>query len=254
MPANPLESMQRDFVEWILGAPGASIEALVDGRGLESTARLRIYRNIVFNNFTEALSTAYPMVKRLVGEAFFESVCASYVKAHPSTSGKLQEFGKYFPRLLAATQEAAGLGYLPHVARLEWARQESALAPLNEPVAPGAIAVIPAASYDRLRLVLHPSLRLIASDYPVLDIWLYCDEPGDRHLNIDGDGQRIAVWRSGEQIAMTALDADWYSFVSALWQGADLGEAHNAAAGDNFDPARPLQWLFGQGLVTAIHE
>jgi hypothetical protein len=250
MSSPTLRDLQHDFSDWVTGAPNGRIEAYVEARGLTSGARLGVYRNMVFNNLTEALATAYPVVKALVGDEFFEVIAARYITQYPSGCGNLQRYGLHFAKLLAAAPDAAHLEYLPDVARLEWARQESALAPLAAPIEPTELSSLPPGTEHRLRFTLHPSIRMITSNFPVLEIWLYCQSPGDSRLELD-HGQNVAIWRSGEQIAMQAFESSDHEFVVALQRGAMLSEAHAAASGETpFDPAELLQRLFAEGLVV----
>ena len=250
MPARPLEQLQQDFTRWLLGEPVEVVEELVDGRGLAPAQRLQVYRNMFAANHHTALATAFPMVQRLVGEKFFEGLCAVYLRDYPSTSGKLQDYGADFPGLIANNPQAASLGYLADVARLEWARQEAALAPLPRPVGRNIPASLPPAEYQNLRLSLAPSLKLVQSDYPVLDIWLYCSDPGDSRLAIEGNGQNVAIWRSGAQLSMLAIEPANYRLISRLASGEVLGAV--SEAGEELVVVDTLRRLFSESLVTGI--
>lgn len=248
MSSTTLLELQTEFAEWMTGSPCATLTTLIEGAGLTPEDRLGIYRNIVTNNLSEALQSVYPAVRALVGDAFFDLLCERYIRGYPSGRGTLQDYGARFARLVEETPEAADVAYLADVARLEWTRQESALAPLQPCIGADALAGIAACDYGRLRLRLHPSLQLLHTTHPALDIWLYCRSPQDARLNIDVSEQFTAVWRSGEQIAMQAIDAGWYAFARRLGRGERLQDAYDAA---HFDPSSPLRWLFAEGLVAA---
>ncbi|MGH8320535.1 MAG: HvfC/BufC family peptide modification chaperone, partial [Gammaproteobacteria bacterium] len=167
--APSLHKLQTGFARWMLGERGLPLPETVAGNGLDSEARLQIYRNIIFNNLTAALRTAYPAVLKLVGEDFFSGVAARFIRDYPSSSGNLQDFGAAFPECLAAIPEVAALPYLADVARLEWARQQAYLAADAEPLDPYALGTVPDDRQGALRLTLHPSVRLLESPYPILD-------------------------------------------------------------------------------------
>lgn len=252
MPAPSLLELQQAFTASILGEPQASLETLVGSRGLTADARLQIYRNVVFNNLSNALATAYPVIKALVGEAFFEAAAARYIRRRPSSSGKLQEYGAAFPDLLEHMPEAGGLPYLPDVARLEWARQECALAPLENPLDPALLAATPEAERLALRLCIQTAIRHVHSPFPILDIWLYCQEAQEERLNIDAEGQHVVVWRSGRQIAMQAIDEGLERFLRALGERQTLEAACMAALETNpdFDASAAIAWLLREGIAT----
>ncbi|MGH8281337.1 MAG: HvfC/BufC family peptide modification chaperone [Gammaproteobacteria bacterium] len=172
--APSLHELQTGFTGWMLGQQDAALPGAVAGNGLTPEMRLQVYRNIVFNNLTAALRTAYPAVLKLVGEEFFEGAAARYIRDYPSASGNLQDFGAQFADCLTSMPEAAGLPWLADMARLEWARQLAYLAADGQALAPAALAAISDSKQGDLRLGLHPGVRLLESNHPLLDIWDFC--------------------------------------------------------------------------------
>ena len=247
-----LPELQRQFAAAMLGDAPTPLNAWVLGKGLTPEARLQIYRNIVTNNHAAALRTAYPGVLQLVGEDFFESAAARYMRDCPTHSGNLQDYGADFAEFLAQLPEASSLAYLPDVAHLEWARQESYLAADAEPISVTALAAV--TEPDCLRLQLHPSLRRVSSSHPVLDIWRFCQQTAAEHLQLSGKPQRVLVWRDANQIAMQEVDAGCHALLAALLLGTPLAAAHEDAlrAAKAFDLSACLHWLFTTGLVTGL--
>lgn len=249
--APSLHKLQREFMAWVLdnGASGATES--VRGNGLAAEARLGIYRNMVFSNFTATLATSYPAVKALVGDAFFESVAARYIREEPSRSGNLQDYGARFPAWLALMPEAGALPYLADVARLEWARQESLLAADAAVLDPARLTAVAEQQQTALRLLLHPSLRLVDSAHPILDIWLFCQKPQGDSLKLDGSGQCVMLWRAEGQIAMRAIENDMRALLQVMQHNGTLADALAAATALNprFDIGSTLQQLFADELV-----
>lgn len=247
-PVSPLSDLQRAFARHVRGEDDPQALAAVRGAGLTPAERLGIYRNNLVGNLTEALAMDYPAVLRLVGEDFFNAAAARFIRTHPSTSGNLQRYGAGFAGFLAALPEAAGVAYLPDVARLEWARQETLLAADAEALEPVALANADAG----LRLALHPSARLIASSYPVLTLWLYCleDEPGEPPV-LD-NGEQVLVVRPHEAVEMVALSTGEHAFLDACQKGATLGDAFVKAqtAESDFDLAACLQRHYAAGVFA----
>ncbi len=253
MSAAPaLRELQRGFADAVLSRGGDAVH-WVAGAGLSPSARLQVYANAIAGTQIDTLRGTYPAVRALVGEDFFEAAAARYRLQHPSTRGNLQAFGGAFADFLATMPEAAALAYLPDVARLEWLRQEAALAAAATALDPATLA---AALDDAspLRLVLHPSLRLLASAHPLLTIWRYAIAPGDGRLQLDGRGERVALWRDGGAVAMAALDAASHACIAALAVGCDLDAAHaeGLAADAHFDLAACLRSLLDQSLIVAF--
>ena len=63
--------------------------------------RRAVYRRNVLANLHDALAAAYPVVRRLVGEAFFREAAERFARAHPSRSGDLHRFGEGFGQFLS---------------------------------------------------------------------------------------------------------------------------------------------------------
>ncbi|MGA9852623.1 MAG: DNA-binding domain-containing protein [Gammaproteobacteria bacterium] len=250
--AHSLHNLQTDFANWMMGKRGVPLPEAVAGNGLDSGARLQIYRNIIFNNLTAALRTAYPVVLKLVGQEFFDGVAARYIRDYPSKSGNLQDFGAAFPECLTMLPEAATLPYLADMARLEWARQQAYLAADTQPLEPNALAAVPGDKHAELRLTLDPSVRLIESSYPILEIWGFCQRHIDERLTLGESAQRVLIWRTDSQIAMQALTPAQHAFLAPLMKNQTLAAAHECATRlePDFDVGTSLRWLFSMQMIT----
>ncbi|MGB9429314.1 MAG: DNA-binding domain-containing protein [Gammaproteobacteria bacterium] len=250
--APSLHKLQTGFARWMLGEQELPLANAIAGNGLDAVARLQIYRNIIFNNLTAALRTAYPAVLKLVGEEFFEGAAARYIRDYSSTSGNLQDFGAQLADCLAAMPEIAGLPYLVDVARLEWARQLAYLAADAEALEPAVLASVPDDRQNGLRLTLHPSVQLLESAYPILDIWGFCQRDDGEHLALSDAGQRVLIWRTNAQIAMQPLTVAQHKFLALSMAGHTLAAAHEQARQLElgFDISVYLHWLFAAGFIT----
>lgn len=249
--APSLLELQQSFAGAVLGT-GRVPDGWIAGNGFDPQARMQIYCNLILNNHAAALRTAYPAVLKLVGENFFDAAAAGYLHACGSDSGNLQDYGAAFPEFLSRMPEAAGLAYLPDVARLEWARQESFLAADAAPLEPSALAGVADDKQNNLRFALHPSVHLFESSYPMLDIWGFCQRNSDARLSLGNTGQRILIWRTDTQIAMQALTAAQYAFTDSLMKQDTLDSAQTRASGlgTDFDVGAFLCWLFSEKLIS----
>ena len=189
-----------------------------------SDGPLAIYRASVQGNQRHALQAAYPVVARLVGSAFFAEAARAYGVAHPSRSGDLHRFGDRFAGFLASYPHAAGLPYLPDVARLEWARHRAALAD-DARSALGGLAMMDQGALEQARLAWHPSCSLVCSPFAVADLW-EANQPG-RDGSLTGSWEapcRLLAWRDGMHVVRTrALDEGEAAFVQASLMGQPLG-------------------------------
>lgn len=255
MPAVPaLLDTQRHFLAALYDGEDAGPIAEIAGNGLDPAARLRIYRHSCAETQIEALRTAYPAVLALVGGAFFAQTADDYRRAYPSRSGNLQVFGEHLAEYLQGLPQAKGVPYLPDVARLEWLRQESVLAADATCLSLPACARTLAAIDGPLRIVLHPSVRVLASRHAVLTIWRYALAPGHAGLTLPDEGERVALWREAGQVAMTALDAASFACLDVLARGRVLDDAYAAARATDpaFDLSACVKSFVAHGLVRAL--
>src|SRR5262249_35839478 len=151
-------TLQREFMDAIAGAD-------------EAQGRLAIYRRNVLGARRGVLEATYPVVLRLVGDAFFGEAARAFALASVSSTGDLADYGREPAAFLDAYPHARALGYLGDVARLEWACHESELAAEVPAFDFAALAAIGAEASGDIRFSLAPSVRLVASIYPVVSIW-----------------------------------------------------------------------------------
>jgi hypothetical protein len=176
------------------------------------------------------------------------------MRGHPSTHADLHHYGAGFASSLRDCETLAGLPYLPDVARLEWLAHEAFHAADAHALAAASLAEVPQDRLADLRLCLHPSVRLMRSDYPVHRVW-QVNQPhwsGDQMVDLDWGGVSLAVFRDGLEIALLPLDAAAYALAVALQAGQCLGDAldHALAVGPEDDPALALHTLFHHRLVA----
>lgn len=188
-----------------------------------ATGPAAIYRRNVLANLHDALAAAYPVVRRLVGHAFFREVAGRFARAHPSTSGDLHRYGAGLAEFLADDAPAAELPYLPDVARLEWAVAQAFHAANARAFDYAALAALAEAERARLRLRLQPAARLVASAHPVLDIW-EANQPARDGVPANlSAGARVLVFREALEVRARPLSAGEWSFLSSVASGATLG-------------------------------
>lgn len=239
-----LRELQQAFADGVWNDAPAALAHIRDG-AFPAARHLQVYRHNTFANLTDALAANFPVVRRLVGEGFFEYAADSYIRRHPPRSGNLHDFGGDFADFLAAFPAAQSLPYLPDVAHLEWAWQEAYHAGEAHPLSLDALAAVAPAHYGSLVFQLHPSARLLASDYPVLRIWQVNqpDFEGDQVVDLAEGAVRLLVARRGLDVEIEPLTAGEYVWLTALAAGRPLAAATETAltAAANFDVAAAMQ-------------
>lgn len=234
----PLARIQREF-----------LGALFNDRPA-TDARFEVYRRSTLANQHAALVAAYPVVLRLVGEAFFGEAAERYARAVRSTSGDLNDYGGPFAAFLGAYPHAASLEYLADVARLEWALHQSRRAaegPLLDAV---ALRCVAPERQGEIRLRLHPAVRLVASAHPILAIWDANQPHRDGTPEGNGGAARVMVRRTDGVASPFAIGPDDWTFLSQLARGATLDEACVALGDAAVDFLAPALERYGrQGVL-----
>ena len=223
-----LAQLQRAFAAALHGGALEAAAPRVRAAGVPPAERLALYRRNVRATQHDALAATYPVVRRLVGEAFFGVLAQDYLRAWPSRSGNLDELGHALAAFTAAYAPAAALAYLPGVARLEWACHECALAAGAGALDAAALARVPAERQGEIRLWLHPSVRCVESEHPVVAIW-EANQPGcDGTLAGEAAAECALVWRSGGLVRVRRVESAERAFLHAVCGGASLDAAVSA--------------------------
>jgi len=219
-----------------------------------------VYRQAIDANYRRALGATFPVVRALVGAAFFDAAVDAFVAAHPPASGDLNVYGAEFADFLAGYEPASTLPYLPDVARLEWALDESSRAADREANPQALIAAIGAVDEDavpQMRLALHPSCRLLASRYAVFEIWKV-HQPGqadDARLEIAGPpAEYLLTRRTAQGPVVERIGAAEFLWLEALRSGETFGAALARAMDQdaNFDLAEVLQARVMDGTLSDL--
>jgi hypothetical protein len=244
-----LARLQAAFASAVTGDDEAAVAAHLAGDPALARRRLAIYREAIGANRRRALRSAYPVVARLVGEAFFDEAARRLAEAAPPACADLNRYGDGFPAFLATYPHAEPMPWLADVARLEWAWHE-ALAAADAPgIDFAALAAVPAQEQPALRLSLHPSVRLVRSAWPVLAIWEANQPDRDGTPDRDEGADDVLVWREEQRVRLALLPPPDAAFVASLGRGIPLEEA---AGSEGWDFAPMLEHLAAHGLLAGF--
>ncbi|MFP4080465.1 MAG: DUF2063 domain-containing protein [Ectothiorhodospira sp.] len=219
-----------------------------------ATSRFNVHRNNLHAGLMETLAAAYPVVQRLVGEAFFRGMARAFVVRHLPDTPVLLHYGSAFPDFIAAFPPAASLPYLADVARIDRAWLRAWHAADATPMDPGQWAGVDPRDSPRLRFTLHPSLEVLESPWPAREIW-----QTNRHDHpprpVDASGPQITlVCRPGLEVKVHPAPAGMHPLVRALACGAPLEAAatHAARVRPDMDLVACLRALLEAGGITGI--
>jgi hypothetical protein len=228
-----LPELQQHVAEALRGRPDAAIR-LVVGNGIDPA-------------------------ERLVGEDYFAQLADTYRQRHPSGSGDLQHVGAELPGFLQRRFAESDYAYLPEVAALEWAFQLAAIAPARNSRIVARLAEVDGADYESLSFELHPTAQLVASPFPVIDLWRANRDAdaSESELAIDlaSGAQHVLLLRREIEVELLRLTAAEFQFLESLRQGQGLPDAIAAATAHDqgFDAAAALPRFVQLGVIIDCH-
>lgn len=246
MTTPTLRELQEAFADALLGGEAGPLAQQLDPTGADALQRIGIYRRSVQANLVRALRAAFPVVRRLVGDAFFDEAARQHAVARPPVCADLNRYGDGFGSFLQGYPHAAALPWLADVARLEWAVHEASMAAEGEAPDYAALARVPEAAQAGLGFALRPSVRVVRSAYPILAVWEANQPDRDGTPGRTEGDDRVLVWREAGLVRaapMTPREAD---FVDALGTGRPLGEA---VGSPDWDAAACLQRLARESVL-----
>ncbi|MCS0613192.1 DUF692 family protein [Massilia kyonggiensis] len=248
LPAAGLEALQQTFGAALFDSThDAALAPLLKG----DPRRVGIYRGNLHAHWTRALTSAYPVLRQLVGDEFFDALARVYGRAHPAVDPDLNRFGAALPDFLAHFAPAAAHPYLPDVARLEWCVHEAWFAS-DADATPATLARLAPDAFEAARAVLHPSLRLHASPWATVALWRAHQDGGPAFPDELRTTTRALVLRPRFDVVVETIGAAEYAALACLARGGTFGAALDAAfdVDGDFDVAAHLRrWLEGKIVV-----
>jgi hypothetical protein len=248
-----LADRQRGFAAAILDPALPMPDGLVGPDGEPGPKRFAVYRNNVVAGLTETLRDAFPAVHRIVGTDFFRAMARAYVMVEPPRSPIMLDYGAGFPDFVRQFEPAATLPYLADVARIERAWTEAYHAPEVAPIDPGVFMAIAPDQLPAIQLALHPSLRLVRSQFPALTIWQMNVADGvPAPVDVAAGGEDLLVVRPLADVEVRLIPQGSLEFLQALADGKPVLAALEAAliASSRFDLSANLSDLLRAGAVV----
>jgi hypothetical protein len=255
MSAGSLTSPQRAFACALLGADRSCPPGLRAWNGSNPAARFGVHRNNLRMSLVEALADNFPVVRALVGDAFFDAMARIHVMRALPRSPVLALYGDRFPAFIEGFKPASCLPYLADVARLEWLRVRAFHAADAPALARDEIAqqLRHGSRIADARVRLHPSAAALGSRFAVVAVWAAHQGHGDLADVDPWRPQGALVLRNGQGVEVIAMPRGAATFVRRLADGSALHVAASAASAcdDGFDLAASLALLIRRGALGA---
>lgn len=210
MIAPRLRDIQAGFWAAIAGPSGIDPDfasAVASGPRLDASGRLAVYAQAYASRLCDALRNDFPNSARLLGEERFAELVRDYLLAFPSEHPSVRHLGHamaaFIERRVRESQRAHGLpAYLPDLARLEWALNDTFDAPDVASIGYEVLAGIPSEQWPELRFAAIDALILLECEWPVDEL---CS--GAEASSLRPSPSFIRVWRNPDyQVLHASID------------------------------------------------
>ncbi len=146
-------------------------------------ARMAVYREIVFTNILNSVSTCFPVCVQVLGERDWEKLVRQFFAKHQATTPIFREIPQQFLQFLNTAKDLPI--YLEQLAHYEWVE----LAVSSQPTTPPKLSKTPDLLNEKP--VLAPANKLLQYDYAVHKI-------SARNKPKTGDKTNLLVFRNSE--------------------------------------------------------
>jgi hypothetical protein len=248
-----MQTCQSDFARALRDPDLAVPYGVISYNSDAPRERFAVYRNNVVVGLVSVLETRFPATRKIAGGDFFNGAAKLFAATQPPSSPLMLFYGDAFPTFLADFEPAREVPYLADVARLEAARTRAYHAADAKPLTPAALSSGLPNALGGMRFKLHPSVEIVASDYPIVTIWAMNSGEIDLAPIADWRGEDALVSRPGLDVEVRRLPPGAKTFLQNLAARNPLGEAAAAALAANasFDLAANLAALFA-GLAIEM--
>jgi hypothetical protein len=218
---------------------------IVNDAKLGAKKRLGIYHDAYRLRIVEALGNTYGKVKKLLGDAFFNTTARAYLKQHPSLHPNLRWYGAHMPTFLKTALPQHPVA--AELAAFEWALAMTFDAPDAQTLYLQDLATIAPENWADLRFKFHAGVQFIELELNTVAVWkaLEAEEtppsavPAQHHLWLIWRQHLDANFRSIEDVEAMAL-----RLMIAGASFGDLCETLFESMGDNAT-SQAAQYLAG---------
>jgi hypothetical protein len=254
-----LLNVQRELKDRIKAKQGAAMtaEMLNVQGGVPGEERMAVYAGGYITRLSEALAEVYETVRHLLGKDAFVELSELYLERHPSRDYNINNIGKAFPAFIGSTRFSKELPFLPDLAALELAVAGAFHAFDRAPFDPAVLAALSEEDWEKMHVVFQPSVHVLGSEWPVLDIWNARKTPiSEMNVGLVGRPQNVLVYRKGLEVYCEPIEKKQRDLVHHLLKGNPLGETCVSVAEAAQSEELPLEEWFsawtGQGLIASV--
>ncbi|MDX8348247.1 DNA-binding domain-containing protein [Cognatiyoonia sp. IB215446] len=241
---------QATFKDTILDPQAPVPAGLINPDGQTASKRFDVYRNNVAVSLSDALETAFPVVRKLVGDQFFRAMAGVYLRKHPPKSPLMMFYGEAMPQFLTRFEPAKSVPYLPDIAKVELALRHAYHAADVASIDGQTLAALAPDALMSAKLRIAPAVHTITSQFPIHAIYRANTETDAPKPVMQAEA--VLVTRADFDPQLHLINAAAAECITALQGGKPLGQAM-AMTDDTLDLGTVLGLLLVQGAVAEIY-
>jgi hypothetical protein len=202
-----LAKIQSEFQAYLIDNEKAAtfIHHIMDDEKVGAEKRLGIYYDAYRLRIIEALATAYPKLKALLGDELFDKTAREYIGQFPSTYCNLRWYGGNMREHL--THVIPQYPVAAEMAEFEWALSLAFDTEDAPEVTLQDLGEIPAENWSNLSFKFQPALQVIRTQWNIVPIWKALEaEDSPPALSQDGGYQNWLIWRRNLNSQFRSID------------------------------------------------
>ena len=209
-----------------------------------ATERMRVYVEGYPARLFESLQEAFPAVAHVVGMNAFGAMTERYVERVRPRSYNLNHAGEFLVEFLSRDALGTDYPFLSDLAALEWRVSRAFHSFESAPIEPTSLATWTLRDWDRAVLHFQPSLALVGSAWPILDIWHHRETPlAEIDIDLRDRPQNVLVYRRDHGVQCVEIDGEQPQALSALLAGSSLGDVSRALSERDIDGSLVSTWF-----------
>ncbi len=202
-----LAELQSEFQAYLIGDIKAAgfTNHIVDDAKVGVNKRLAIYFDSYRLRIIEALSTAYPKLKTLVGDDLFERIAREYIDDYPSTYQNMRWYGGHMREHLLYSLPEHPIA--AEMAAFEWALSLAFDAEDVAELSLQDISEVPPEHWSALQLKFQPAIQIVRLRWNIIPIWKVLDvEETPPLLSQDSIYTSWLIWRKDFSSQFRSMD------------------------------------------------
>ncbi len=244
-----LLELQQDFAKHLFDDKKIKVADLVPYSKQEALARLNVYRNNVFGNFSAVLESIFKVTRKILGDKKFADFVDEYIKSYPSKSGNLDEYGEFFAEFLAKNIKKHKIDFLADLATIELAHYQSFFVEaLENNFDLKGFKKIKAEDFLNLRFEIHHSMKLFSSKFPICSIW-------HKEKKISAKNGEFVLVANGSKPTIEMLCEAEFLFLIEADKGEKLYRAYEKICkktGEKFDVGKAVNRFVASGVIVGF--